>query len=61
MILGEPEEYGLPPKSEALEIIKNNRLADSFYVFEDTGETFGEDNHQKFHRVIFKWNGKFYE
>jgi hypothetical protein len=61
MILGEPEEYGLPPKSEALGIIKNNRLAKNFYVFEDTGEKFGEDNHQKFHRVIFKWNGKFYE
>jgi hypothetical protein len=61
MILGEPEEYGLPPKSQSLQIIKNHRLTNNFYVFEDAGETFGEDNHQKFNRVIFKWNGKFYE
>jgi hypothetical protein len=61
MLLGEPEEYGLPPKAESLRIIKNRRLTKRFYVFEDIGETFGEDNHQKFHRVVFKWNGKFYE
>lgn len=60
MILGEPEEYGLPPKSESLQIIKNKRLAKSFYVFEDTLEEFEGQNH-KFVRVLFKWNGKFYE
>jgi hypothetical protein len=61
MLLGEPEEYGLPPKSEALVVIKNGRLARSFDVFDDTGETFGEDNHQKFTRQTLRWNGKFYE
>lgn len=60
MILGEPEEYGLPPKSVALEIIKNHRLTKSFYVFEDTLEEL-ENGNRKFHRVLFKWNGKFYE
>ena len=60
MILGEPEEYGLPPKSQALQIIKNQRLADRFYVFEDSFETLESGNH-KLLRVLFKWNGKFYE
>jgi len=59
MLLGEPEEYGLPRKSEALQIIKNGRLAKSFYVFEDTGERFGENT--KFVKVSFRWNGRFYE
>jgi hypothetical protein len=59
MLLGEPEEYGLPRKSQALQIIKNRQLAKSFYVFDDTGERFGDNN--KFVKVIFKWNGKFYE
>ena len=60
MILGEPEEYGLPRRSEALQIIKNKRLAKSFYVFDDTLEEFEGQNH-KFVRVLLKWNGKFYE
>lgn len=60
MILGEPEEYGLPRGSKSLQIIKNKRLAKSFYVFEDTLEDFEGQNH-KFIRVLFKWNGKFYE
>ncbi|HEY8562147.1 MAG TPA: hypothetical protein VIL74_17365 [Pyrinomonadaceae bacterium] len=58
-ILGEPEEYGLPPRSEALRIIVNGRLARSFYVFEDTGEKFGDNS--KFVRRVYKWNGRFYE
>lgn len=61
MLLGEPEEYELPPRSEALKIIVNNRLANSFDVFDDTGETFGEDNHQKFVKLTYRWNGKFYQ
>jgi hypothetical protein len=60
MILGEPEEYGLPPKSVSLEIIKNHRLMKSFYVFEDALETIESGNH-KLVRTIFKWNGKYYE
>jgi len=60
MILGEPEEYGLPRGSKSLQIIKNKRLAKSFYVFEDTLEDFEGQNH-KFVRVLLKWNGKFYE
>lgn len=60
MLLEESENYGLPPNLDALQIIKNNRLAKSFDVFEDTGEVFGEDNHRKFSRTIFEWNGKFY-
>jgi hypothetical protein len=60
MILGEPEEYGLPPKSVALKIIKNHRLMKSFYVFEDALEILEGGNH-KLVKVLFKWNGKFYE
>lgn len=61
MLLGEPEEYGLPRLSESLKIIVNGRLAKSFDIFNDTGETFGEDNHQKFSKQTLRWNGKFYE
>lgn len=61
MLLGEPQEYGLPRKSEALKVIKNGRLAPNFDVFDDTGETFGEDNHQKFIKLTYRWKGKFYE
>ena len=60
MILGEPEEYGLPPKSKSLQIIKNHRLADRFYVFEDIFEILENGNH-KLVKTVFKWNGKFYE
>ena len=61
MLLGEPQEYGLPRRAEALKIIKNGRLAASFDVFDDTGETFGSDDHQKFSKQTYRWNGKFYE
>jgi hypothetical protein len=60
MILGEPEEYGLPRGSESLRIITNHKLEKRFYVFENTLEKFDETN-QKYIRVIFKWNGKYYE
>jgi len=60
MILGEPEEYGLPPKSVALRIIKNHKLTDRFYIFENTFEPFRGQN-TKFIRVLVKWNGKIYK
>ncbi|HEY0460229.1 MAG TPA: hypothetical protein VGC97_13910 [Pyrinomonadaceae bacterium] len=60
MILGEPQEYGLPRGAESLRVIKNHKLANSFYVFENTFEQDG-DITQKFKRVLYKWNGKFYE
>lgn len=61
MLLGDSEEYGLPANLEPLQVLKNNRLTRSFDVFIDTGETFGEDKHQKFTRQTLRWNGKFYE
>jgi hypothetical protein len=61
MPLGDSEEYGLPPNLEPLEIFKNKRLAKSFDVFIYTGETFGEDNQDKFKRLTLRWNGKFYK
>lgn len=61
MLLGEPEEYGLPRRAEALKVIVSGRLSKSFDVFKDTGETFGEDDHQKFSKLTLRWNGKFYE
>jgi hypothetical protein len=59
--LGGPEEYGLPPKSEPLVIIKNGRLTKSFNIFNDLGETTGDDNHALFKIQKLRWNGKFYE
>ncbi len=60
MLLMEPEDYGLPPKSVALAIIKKHRLAKRFYVFEDVFEILENGNH-KLVKTVFKWNGKFYE
>lgn len=61
MLLEDAEAYGLPSKTEPLKIIKNGRLAKSFDILTDTGETFGKDNHQKFERLSLSWNGKFYK
>ncbi len=60
MLLGESEEYGLPPKLEPLEVFKNNRLANRFDIFIDTGETLRDGNQRKFERLTLRWNGKFY-
>jgi hypothetical protein len=59
MLLGEPEEYGLPPRSAALEVIKNNRLQPSFSVFQLSPEKTG-DGGEKFERIVYRWNGKYY-
>ncbi len=61
MLMEDSEYYGLPPNLEELKIIKNGRLAKSFDIFIYTGETFGDDNHEKFKRLTLHWNGKFYE
>jgi len=34
MLIADPEEYGVPPMSEPLVIIKNHRLARSFSTFD---------------------------
>jgi len=61
MLLDEPEEYGLPPQSTELQIIKDGRLSPSFDVFNDSGATTGPENHPKFTKTTLRWNGKFYE
>ena len=61
MLLGDPEEYGLPPKSQSLQVIKNGRLARAFDVFLYTGEPFGNDGNDRFKRQTLRWNGRFYE
>lgn len=61
MLMGEAEDYGLPPEAESLKVIKNGRLAKTFDVFLYTGERLGDGDYEKFDRRTLRWNGKFYE
>ena len=61
MLLEEPEEYGLPPKTEPLVIFKNGRMNRSFVVLDDIGEKVGNDKHAAFKNTTLRWNGKFFE
>lgn len=56
MLLADPEEYGLPPKSEPLVIIKNHRLTESFSTFDQS-----PGDSQKFAATVRRWNGRFYQ
>ena len=60
MLLGDPEEYGLPPKTEPLVIIKNGRLARSFVTLDDSGER-KDDDRAAFTKTTLRWNGKYYK
>ena len=61
MLMGDSEDYGLPPKTESLQVLKNGRLARTFDVFLSTGERIGNGDYEKFDRRTLRWNGKFYE
>jgi hypothetical protein len=63
LLMSDPEEFGLPAGAEALKIIENNRLVDSFSiyeeVFDDTAKI--DDNGRKLNRRVLKWNGKIFK
>ena len=57
MLMGDPQDFGLPKAATELNIIRNGRLALTFSAYE-------QDEHGKIDnrltRVIYRWNGKFY-
>lgn len=59
MLLGEPEEYGLPKKTEPLVIFKNGQMKRSFVVLDDSGRQRADD-HQVFEKTTLRWNGKYF-
>lgn len=58
MLMADPKELGLPADARELNIIRNGRLASSFsaYAEEENGKV---DN--RLRRIIYRWNGRFYE
>ena len=62
LLMGEPEDFGLPKDATELNIIRGHKLAPSFSIYaEDSeGKIEGEQG-GKFTRTIFKWNGRFYQ
>ena len=57
MLMGEPEDFGLPKSAAELNIIRNGRLAPTFsaYMQDEHGKI---DN--RLQRIVYRWNGKFY-
>lgn len=58
LILGEPEELGLPRGSEDTVILKNHRLLPRFSAYSE--DYANEGNGRKLHRDVFRWNGRYY-
>lgn len=60
MLLAEPKDAGLPANASELNVIVNGRLAPSFSAYEESERGRIEASGRKFHRIIYRWNGKFY-
>jgi len=43
-----------------LRLIRNNRLAPTFSVYEESERGQIDDNGRKLRRIIYRWNGLFY-
>jgi hypothetical protein len=57
MLMGDPQDFGLPKNATELNIIHNGRLMPTFSAYE-------QDQHGKVDgrlaRIIYRWNGQFY-
>jgi len=61
LLMGEPEEFGLPKNATELNIIRGHTLAPSFSIYAEDGEgKIKSENGGQFTRTILKWNGRFY-
>jgi len=60
MILGGPDDGELPAGSAALEIIKGNKLARTFNIYEDDAEGGIDDHGRALKKIVYRWNGRFY-
>jgi len=58
MLMGDPQDFGLPKAATELNIIRHGRLALTFSAYE-------QDEHGKIdgrlRRVTYQWNGRFYQ
>lgn len=59
LILGEPEDFGLPRDAKDLQVIDRNRLLPSFSSYSDTFAA-GDVDARKLKRTVYHWNGRFY-
>jgi hypothetical protein len=60
MLLADPKDVGLPASASELNVIVNGRLAPSFSAYDENEHGRIEASGRKFHRIIYRWNGKFY-
>jgi hypothetical protein len=60
MLMAEPKDIGLPNSASELNIIRNGRLAPSFSAYEQDEHGRIKANDQRFRRLVYRWNGKFY-
>ena len=60
MLFSEPKDLGLPKDAGELKLIRNNRLAPTFSVFEESERGKIDDNGRKLRRITYTWNGRFY-
>lgn len=60
MLLADPKDAGLPANASELNVIVKGRLAPSFSAYEEDEHGPIEASGRRFHRIIFRWNGRFY-
>jgi hypothetical protein len=60
MLMASPEDVGLPKTASELNIIRNGHMAPSFSAYEQDDKGKIEANDQKFRRIVYRWNGRFY-
>jgi hypothetical protein len=60
MLFSEPKDWGLPKDAGELKLIRNNRLAPTFSVYEESENGKIDDNGRKLRRITYTWNGRFY-
>jgi len=60
MLFSEPTDLGLPKDAGELKLIRNNRLAPTFSVYEESERGKIDDNGRKLRRITYTWNGRFY-
>jgi hypothetical protein len=60
MLVGKPADFGLPKNAGELDVIRGNRLAQTFSAYEDDLDGRIDDNGRRLRRVVYRWNGRFY-
>lgn len=61
MLLGAPEQFGLPADASEITVIRNGRLAKKISVYVDDPDGKIEANGRTLTRTVLTWNGKVYK